>query len=42
MRAFKNWEYIVLTGVRTLQGLYLFEEIDLEKSFKPLNELNFI
>jgi hypothetical protein len=36
---FKNWEYVVLSRVRTLEGLYLFEPIDLEKSFKPSLEL---
>jgi len=36
---FKNWEYVVLSRVRTLEGLYLFEPIDLEKSFKPSTEL---
>ena len=35
---FKNWEYVVLSRVRTLDGLYLFEPIDLEKSFKPSQE----
>ena len=35
---FKNWEYVVLSRVRTLDGLYLFEPIDLEKSFKPSPE----
>ena len=35
---FKNWEYVVLSRVRTLEGLYLFEPIDLEKSFKPSRE----
>ena len=36
---FKNWEYVVLSRVGTLEGLYLFETIDLEKSFKPSLEL---
>ena len=31
----KNWEYVVLSQVRSLDGLYLLEPIDLEKSFKP-------
>ena len=35
---FKNWEYVVLSRVRTIDGLYLFEPIDLEKSFKPSKE----
>ena len=37
-RPFKNWEYVVLSRVRT-DGLYLFEAIDMTKSFKPLEEL---
>ena len=36
---FKNWEYVVLSRVRTLSGLYLFKPIDMEKSFKPSEEL---
>ncbi len=32
---FKNWEYVVLSRVRTRNGLYLFKEIDMNKSFKP-------
>ena len=32
---FKNWEYVVLSRVRTRDGLYLFEPIDMTKSFKP-------
>ena len=35
---FKNWEYVVLSRVRTLDGLYLFEPIDMFKSFKPSEE----
>jgi hypothetical protein len=27
---FKNWEYVVLSRVRTLSGLYLVEPIDME------------
>ena len=38
---FKNWEYVVLSRVRTRNGLYLFEEIDMTKSFKPSPELAF-
>ena len=37
--AFKNWEYVVLSRVRTRNGLYLFEKIDMTKSFKPSPEL---
>ena len=33
---FKNWEYVVLSCVGTLLGLYLFKPIDLEN---PLNRL---
>jgi hypothetical protein len=36
---FKNWEYVVLSQVRTLSGLYLVKPIDMEKSFKPSKEL---
>ena len=36
---FKNWEYAVLSRVRTLSGLYLVKPIDMEKSFKPSEEL---
>ena len=36
---FRNWEYTVLSRVRTLNGLYMFNEIDMNKSFKPSTEL---
>ncbi len=36
---FKNWEYVVLSRVRRLSGLYLVEPIDMDKSFKPSAEL---
>ncbi len=36
---FKNWEYVVLSHVRTVSGLYLVEPIDMGKSFKPSSEL---
>jgi len=35
----KSWEYVVLSRVRTLSGLYLVNPIDMEKSFKPSEEL---
>jgi len=35
---FKNWEYVVLSRVRKLAGLYLLEAIDPEQSFKPTEE----
>ena len=35
----QNWEYVVLSRVRTLSGLYLVEPIDMDKSFKPSTEL---
>ena len=35
----KNWEYAVLSQVRSLAGLYLLEPIELEKSFTPSEEL---
>jgi accessory gene regulator protein AgrB len=36
---FRNWEYVVLSRVRTLIGLFLFQPIDMEQSFKPTEEL---
>jgi hypothetical protein len=30
---FKNWDYVVLSQVRTLSGFYLVEPIDMEKLF---------
>ena len=36
---FRNWEYVVLSRVRTLSGLYLIKPIDMEKSFQPSKEL---
>jgi hypothetical protein len=36
---FKNWEYIVLSRVCILSGLYLVEPIGMEKLFKPSSEL---
>ena len=36
---FKNWEYVVLSRVQTLEGLYLLEPISLTKSFKATQEL---
>ena len=36
---FKNWEYVVLSRVRTLSRLYLVEPIDMDKLFKPSTEL---
>ena len=36
---FNNWEYTVLSRVRTLEGLFIFEEISLDKSFAPSDEL---
>jgi hypothetical protein len=35
---FKNWEYVVLSHVHTLSGLYLVEPIDMDKLFKPSSE----
>jgi hypothetical protein len=37
----KNWEYVVLSHVRTLSGLYLVEPIDMDKSFNPSFQLKF-
>ncbi len=39
LKIFKNWEYVVLSRVRTLSGLYLVEPIDMEKSFHPSSQL---
>ena len=39
-RLFRNWEYTVLSRVRTLKGLYLFQEISLDRSFAPSEELS--
>ncbi len=39
LTGFKNWEYVVLSHARTLSSLYLVEPIDMNKSFKPFNEL---
>jgi hypothetical protein len=36
---FKNWEYVVLSRVRTLSGLFLIKPIDMDKSFKSSEEL---
>ena len=38
---FKNWEYVVLSRVRTHEGLYLFQKIPMDKSFAPCKELKF-
>jgi len=38
-KIFKNWEYVVLSRVRTLSGLYLVDPIDMEKSFNPSSQL---
>ena len=32
---FQNWEYTVLSRVRTLKGLFLLKDIDMDKSFAP-------
>jgi hypothetical protein len=36
---FKNWEYVVLSHVQTLSGLYLAKPIDMGKSFQPSPQL---
>ncbi len=36
---FENWEYVVLSCVRTLSGLYLVNPIDMEKLFNPSSQL---
>jgi hypothetical protein len=38
-KTFKNWEYVVLSHVRTLSGLYLVDPIDMEKLFNPSSQL---
>jgi hypothetical protein len=30
---FQNWEYTVLSRVKTINGLYLFQELDVNKSY---------
>ncbi len=35
---FKNWEYVVLSCVQTLSGLYLVKPIDMDKSFQPSSQ----
>jgi hypothetical protein len=35
---FRSWEYVVLSCVQTLSGLYLITPIDINKSFKPSDE----
>jgi hypothetical protein len=35
----KNWEYVILSCVQTLSGLYLVKPIDMDKSFPPLPQL---
>jgi hypothetical protein len=36
---FRNWEYVVLSRIQTLSGLYLVKPIDIDKSFEPSEEL---
>ncbi len=36
---FKNWEYVVLSRVRTLSGQYLVKPINMDKSFQPSPQL---
>jgi len=35
----KNWPYVVLSRSTTFKGLYLFETIDMDKSFAPSRDL---
>ena len=35
----KNWVYVVLSRVRTLSGLHLFKELNIEKYFKEDKKL---
>ncbi len=36
---FKNWEYVILSRVQTLSGLYFIKPIDMDKSFQPSPQL---
>ena len=36
---FTNWEYVVLSQVRTIKGLFLIRPISMKKLFKPLEAL---
>jgi hypothetical protein len=38
-KTFKNWEYVVLSRVRTVSGLHLVDPIDMEKLFNPSSQL---
>ncbi len=38
-KLFKNWEYVVLSRVRILSGLYFVDPIDMEKLFNPSSQL---
>jgi hypothetical protein len=35
----KNWEYVVLSRVHTLSGLFLVKPIEMNKSFQPSPQL---
>ena len=37
---FKNWECVVLSHVRKLKGLYMFEPMDMNQFFNPLEQFN--
>ena len=39
-KLFRNWEYVVLLRLRTLQGLYMLEPIDMHETFEPLDQFN--
>eukprot|EP00956_Cyclotella_meneghiniana_P000819 scaffold922_cov53-Cyclotella_meneghiniana.AAC.1 len=36
---FQNWEYVVLSRVRTLSGLFLLKPLDMQKNYEPTYEL---
>ena len=36
---FKNWEYVVLSRVRTRDGLYLFEPIDINRATNRIERI---
>ena len=35
---FRNWEYVVLSRMRTLQVLYLLEPINMHDTFEPSDQ----
>lgn len=35
---FRNWEYVMLSRVQTIKGLFFFQPIEMEQSYKPTEE----